>query len=317
MDYVKLGSSDLEVSRFCLGTWNMSGQEGWGPDDDERSIDLIRRVQDSGCNYFDTAHGYGRGHAEEVLGRALAVEGRRERAVVVTKIVQCSPDNVEPSLDAALERLQTDHLDVYVVHWPRPSMSLEAFFEKMCEMREKGKTREVGVSNFDREQMEVAAGYGVVSLQPPYNVLWRLIEPAVLPFCREKDIAVTPYSPLAQGLLTGRFSRTTEEPTGIRTKNVLFEEPVFGQARKAASVVDRVADELGCFSSQVALAWLLRTPGVTAPIVGVSRWEQWEANLGALEVALTDEQYGDISDAGMAAWKMLPEDPTMWGYKPE
>ena len=99
--------------------------------------------------------------------------------------------------------------------------------------------------------------------------------------------------------------------------NILFEEPLFSEARKAASVVDRVADELGCFSSQVALAWLLRTPGVTAPIVGVSRWQQWEANLGALDVDLTDEQYGDISAAGMAVWEMLPEDPVMWGYRPQ
>jgi aryl-alcohol dehydrogenase-like predicted oxidoreductase len=317
MDYTTLDGTDMEVSRLCLGTWNMGGQEGWGPEEDQKSIELIRRAQDSGCNFIDTAHGYGRGHAEKVLGEALSEGDRRENAIVSTKIIQCDPGRVERSLDAALERLQSDYVDIYIVHWPRPSMSLEDFLEKMFEMKEKGKAREIGVSNFNAEQMRVAISFGVVSLQPPYNALWRGIEDEVLPLCRENDIAVTPYSPLAQGLLTGRFTRGSEEKTGIRTSNRLFEEPVFGEARKAASVVDEIADEHGWTSSQVALAWLLRTPGVTSPIVGISRWEQWEDNLGALEIELSDEEYGRISEAGRGVWDMLPEDATMWGWKPE
>ncbi|MGD2175408.1 MAG: aldo/keto reductase [Candidatus Brocadiaceae bacterium] len=317
MDYVRLGGSDLEVSRLCLGTWNMGGSRGWGPEDDARSIELIRRAQDSGCNFFDSAHGYGRGHAEEILGRALEEDNRRERAVVGTKIMQCAPRRVEPSLDAALKRLRSDYVDLYIVHWPRPSQSLEAFLATMVEMREKGKARQIGVSNFNLEQMKLADRYGVVSLQPPYNVLWRIIEPEVLPFCRERDIGVTPYSSLAQGLLTGRFTRSEEPPTGIRTRNVLFEEPVFTKAREAAGVVDEIADDHGRTSSQVALAWLLHTEGVTAPIVGISKWEQWMDNLGALDVQLSDEEYDRISRAGMAVWDMLPEDATMWGWKPD
>ena len=317
MEYVRLGNSDIEVSRFCLGTWNMAGVQGWGPDDDARSIELIRRAQDDGCTFFDSAHGYGRGHAEEVLGQALAEGDRRQRAVVGTKIVQCNPDRVEPSLDAALGRLQTDRLDLYIVHWPRPSLSLEDFLGRMVEMKEKGKVREIGVSNFNREQLKVAAAFGAVSLQPPYNPLWRLIEPDVLPFCRQSNIAVTPYSPLAQGLLTGRFTRSSEPTTGIRKTNLLFEEPLFSRAREAARVVDEVADAHGCASSQAALAWLLQTDGVTAPIVGISRWEHWQDNVGALDVHLTDEDYERISVAGMQVWRTLPEDATMWGWKPE
>jgi aryl-alcohol dehydrogenase-like predicted oxidoreductase len=317
MQYVKLGSTDIEVSRLCLGTWNMGGARGWGPHDDARSIELIRRAQDDGCSFFDSAHGYGRGHSEEVLGRALAEGDRRERAVVSTKIVQCNPDRVEPSLDGALERLQSDYVDIYIVHWPRPSLSLEDFLGRMVEMRQKGKARQIGASNFDRAQMQLAHRFGLVSLQPPYNALWRGIEDDVLPFCREHQIALTPYSPLAQGLLTGRFTRSSEEKTGIRKDNRLFEEPVFGRARQAAAVVDAVADEIGCTSSQAALAWLLQTDGVTAPIVGVSRWEHWQDNSGALEVHLSDEQYERISVAGMEVWRMLPEDATMWGWKPK
>lgn len=317
MDYLTLGNSDIQVSRLCLGTWNMGGTEGWGPEDDEKSIDLVRRVQDTGCNFFDTAHGYGRGHAEQVLGRALAEGDRRARAVVATKITHCEPERVEPSLDAALKNLQSDYVDLYMVHWPRPSMSLEGFLEKMVEMKEKGKARHIGVSNFNLEQMQVAAQYGVVSLQPPYNILWRIIEPEVLPFCRDNDIAITPYSSLAQGLLTGRFSRTDEELTGIRTSNLLFKEPVFAKAREAAALVDEIADEHGCTSSQVALAWLLKTDGVTSPIVGISKWSHWEDNLASLEVPLSDEQYARLSEAGMEVWGMFTDDATMWGWKPK
>jgi len=314
MDYVRFGKTDMEVSRLCLGTWNMSGAEGWGPDDDRQSVDLIRKVQDSGCNFIDTAQVYGSGHSEEIVGRALAEDGRRERAIIMTKIMQCPPEEVEGSLDGALRRLQTDYVDVYIVHWPRAGLSLEDFLAKMVEMKEKGKTREVGVSNFDLDQMQVAAEYGVVSLQPPYNALWRAIEADVLPFCRDHHIAVTPYSPLAQGLLTGRFSRAMEAKTGVRAKNRLFAEPIFGEARKAAGVVDRIADEHGWTSSQVALAWLLRTDGVTAPIVGISKWSHWQDNLGALDVTLSDDEYERISQAGQKVWAMLPPDAIMWDW---
>jgi aryl-alcohol dehydrogenase-like predicted oxidoreductase len=313
MDYVKLGNSTLEVSRLCLGTWNMGEGEGWGPEDDEQSVELIRAVQDSGCNFIDTAEDYGHGLAEELVGRALSEGDRRERAVLATKIVQCPHEKLEDELDAALERLQSDFVDLYILHWPRPGLSLEAFMEKMCELKEKGKTREIGASNLDLDQLKVAARYGIVSLQPPYSALWRAIEPELLPFCREHNIAVTPYSPLAQGLLTGRFTRGTGELTGFRKSNLLFKEPTFTKAREAASVVDEVADARGCASSQVALAWLLRTPGVTAPIVGISRWSHWQENAGALDVELTDEEYERISSACMEAWQMIPPGATMWG----
>jgi len=317
MEYVRLGRSNLDVSRLCLGTWNMCGAEGWGPESDERSIELIRKAQDDGCNFFDTAHAYGKGHSEEVLGRALAEGDRRERAVIATKVVQCALEKLEPGLDSALQRLRTDYVDLYIVHWPRPSMSLEPFLAKMCELKGTGKVREIGVSNFGLVELRAALKYGAISLQPPYNILWRIIEPDVLPFCRKNNIAVTPYAPLAQGLLTGRFTRAFEERTGVRKSNVLFEEPVFSEARGAASVVDEIAEARGCTSSQVALAWVLRTSGISAVIVGISKWNHWLDNVGALALRLTDEEHERLSVAGMKVWRMLPQDATMWGWKPE
>jgi len=300
MERVKLGKSSLEVSRLCLGTWNMDGSQDWGPRTDQESIELIHKVLDTGCNFIDSAHGYGGGHSEEVVGKALE-GGRRKEVILATKIVQGDPSEIEPSLDAALKRLRTDYLDLYIVHWPRPSMSLDDFLSEMVAMRDKGKTREIGVSNFDLAQMQTAARYGVVSLQPPFNVLWRIIDKDVLPFCRDNNIAVTPYSPLAQGLLTGRFTRKGEQPDAkVRKSNFLFKEPVFSAT-----------------SSQVALAWVLQTDGITSPIVGVSRFSQWEDNMKALEIRLSDEQYSRISEAGMRVWAHFTDDDTMWGWKPK
>jgi len=316
MERVPLGNSSLQVSRLCLGTWNMAGSEGWGPENDEQSIRIIRQVMDAGCNFIDSAHGYGGGHSEEVLGRAL--EGRRDEAVVATKIVQCDPSEVEGQLDAALARLRTDHLDLYIVHWPRPSMSLEDFMGEMTRLRDKGKTREIGTSNFDLDQMKVAVRHGAVSLQPPFNALWRIIDRDVLPFCHEHSVAVTPYSPLAQGLLTGRYTREgAEKKGGPRDSNLLFKEPVFSKAKDAARVVDEVADQIGATSAQVALAWVLHTEGITAPIVGVSRMAQWEDNVRALDLELSAEQYERIGDAGMGVWNEFGDDDTMWGWKPD
>jgi len=311
MERVKLGSSDIEVPRLCLGTWNMDGSKGWGPESDEESIRIIRQVVDSGFNFIDTAIAYGGGHSEEVVGRAL--EGMREKAIVATKLVQCDPVKAEGELDRALGRMRTDYLDLFIVHWPSASGSLDDFMAEMARLRDKGKCKAVGVSNFNLEQMQVAARRGAVSLQPPFNVVWRIIDRDVLPFCREHNVAVTPYSPLAQGLLTGRFTREGEAvPAGIRAANVLFKEPVFTKAKAAARVVDRVADEIGATSSQVALAWLLHTEGVTSPIVGVSSMKQWQDNVKALEVGLTPKQYSRISEAGTKVWSEFSDDATMW-----
>lgn len=312
MERVLLGRSDLEVSRFCFGAWNFSSRmHGWGPEDERHAETLVNHALDTGCNFIDTARGYG--DSEEILGRIL--KDRRDGVVLATKFVQCPPAEIAGSIEASLENLQTDCLDLSICHWPRPSLPLEPFFEEMTKQKASGKIREIGVSNFNLEQMTIAEKYGVVSLQPPFSIVWRFPE-EILQFCREKNIAVTPYSPLAQGLLTGRYSRGHEAPTGIRSKNRLFSERLFPEALKVAKLVDGIADELGCESSQVALAWALQTPGITSPIVGCSRTEQWDANVAALDMTLPEDVYRQLDHAGLNVWSMVgPEDP-MWGWKP-
>ncbi len=314
MDRMPLGDSDIRVTRLCVGTWNMGGGSGWGPADEAASIALIRHALDRGCNFVDTARSYGNGKSEQVVGKAVA--DRRDRVVIATKMVQCPAEDVAPTVDASLKALNTDYIDLYICHWPAPSLPMESFFEQMVLQREAGRIRAIGVSNFNREQMEVARLYGIVSLQPPFSILWRGAE-GIVQYCRDHSIAVTPYSPLAQGLLTGRFSREqSAERGGPRGSNLLFSEDVFPRSLDAARQVDAMADALGATSSQVALAWVLHTPGITSPIVGASSPEQWDENLGAFEVQLSDGDYRRLDEAGLAVWRHFDPEDSMWGWKP-
>ncbi len=314
MERLTLGNSDIEVTRFCLGTWNMGGGRGWGPEDADAAVGIIQHALDQGCNFIDTARVYGRGKSEQTVGRALA--GRRDQAIIATKMMQCKPEEVSGNIDASLECLRTEYVDLYICHWPSPSLPLEPFFEEMIRHKDAGKIRAIGVSNFNRQQMQVALNYGVVSLQPPLSILWRIPED-LLTFCRESNVAVTPYSPLAQGLLTGRYTRQkTEKLGGPRDSNRLFSEEIFAHSLEVATHVDRIADRLGCTSAQVALAWLLQTPGVTSVIVGASSISQFDQNIGALDVELSEEDYKLLDEAGRAVWDRLGPEATMWEWKP-
>lgn len=313
MEKVALGSSGIMVSRLCQGAWNFAGGPGWGPDGEQTAIALLRTALDRGVNFIDTARGYGKGVSEQIVGKAVA--GRRSECVIATKMLCCPPEEVDTNVDESLKCLGTDYIDLYICHWPRPSVPLEPWFERMVRVRESGKVRAIGVSNFDLAQMRVAQRYGAVSLQPPYSILWRVPD-EVLAFCREKNIAVTPYSPLAQGLLAGRFTRQAAELSGIRAKNLLFADKTREAALAVARQVDAVADRLGCTSSQVALAWLLRCPGTIIPIVGASRLEQLEENLAAVDVRLPDADFAALDRAGRKVWEMIGPDESMWGWKP-
>jgi len=312
METLAFGNAGFDVSQLCLGTWNMYSKADWGPADEAACHHLIQHAVDGGCRFIDTARGYG--DSEEIVGRAL--KGRRDRVVLASKVVHCDPEQVGPAIDTSLANLQTDYIDLYICHWPSPSHSLQAFFEEMIRQREAGKIRAIGVSNFDLAQMRVAVNYGVVSLQPPFSLLWR-IEDELLAFCRAAGIALTPYSPLAQGLLTGRYTRQSEAPTGPRRGNVLFSDRIFPRACAVAREVDAIADRLGLTSSQVALAWCLQTPGVTCPIVGASSIQQWDANVGALDIRLADDDYARLDEQGRQVWDLVGHDATMWGWRPK
>jgi aryl-alcohol dehydrogenase-like predicted oxidoreductase len=263
---------------------------------------------------IDTAVGYGRGYSEEIVGKAVA--GRRDQVLLASKI-GADPEGIRTGIDACLKRMGIDYIDLYQVHYPSPRIPIADTIGAMEEIRQAGKIRFIGVSNFSLQQMKEAVATATIhTCQPPFNVLWRQIDNDVLPFCREHGIAVLPYSPLAQGLLTGKFRRREDIPDDIRAKNKLFAEGIFEQCLKVVELMETVAKAHGKTLAQTAIAWVLQTPGITAPIVGARNPEQVQANIGGVGWKLTDEEYRLISEAGLAVSNQLDFSTNMWGYAP-
>jgi len=318
LETAKLGQSGIEVTRVCLGCWAIGGA-GWNDVDDDRSVATIQRALDLGLNFLDTAEGYGGGHSEEVIGRAL--RGRREDAIVATKVSHShlQPEALREALDKSLRLLQTDYIDLYQIHWPTSKTPVEVPLEEMMKLKEQGKIRAIGVSNFDVPLLERGVKVCQLdSVQPPFNVLWREIDAGVLPFCREHHISIISYSSMAQGLLVGKFMDRSAIPDDIRSRNVLFEGECFDDGLAVVRRVVELAEKYGKTPAQVAINWVINVPGVTAAIVGAKRVEQVEDNLGALGWRLSDEDQAMLSREGMAVFaKHIEAGATMWGWKPE
>lgn len=315
MEQRRLGNSGVSVSVIGLGTWEMAG-DFWGATDDETSIGVVHRALELGVTLVDTAEGYGAGHAEEVLGRALV--GRRDQVVLSSKV---APDHLEPAaIEAALEgslaRLGTDHLDVYFIHWPSLDFPIGPAMEKMEQLRAQGRIRAVGVSNFSVPRLEEAGRHGVVDvLQPPYNALWREIEAEILPYCREHAIGVMPYSGLAQGLLTGTLRPDTIFPEGDRRRNtVLFQPGVYERALAAVERLRPIAERYRRSLPQLAIAWLVSRPGVTSPLLGARTVAEMEDNAAGTGWTLEPDDLAAIDAATLPVWDEIKEEGDMFGY---
>src|SRR5438105_9753740 len=219
MDTRQLGSSDLHITPVGFGAWAIGGsgwQFAWGGQDDRDSIATIHEALDAGVNWIDTAAVYGLGHSEEVVARALA--GMANRPYVFTKCSmvwderreighRLKADSIRRECEASLRRLRVDAIDLYQVHWPMPDEDIEEGWATMARLKEEGKVRNLGVSNFNVAQMKRAQAIApITSLQPRYSLLHREIEPEILPFCTRENIGVLAYSPMASGLLTGAMS---------------------------------------------------------------------------------------------------------------
>jgi len=308
MDYVRLGSTGLKVSRICLGCMTY-GSSKWRPWvlDEEASRPLLRRAVDVGINFFDTADMYSDGGSEEVLGRALNDFAKRHEVVLATKVFfpmgpgpndrGLSRKHIFDAIDASLKRLGTDYVDLYQTHRYDPETPLEETLEALHDVVGSGKARYIGASSMYAWQFAQALSLAdrrgwtrFVSMQNHYNLIYREEEREMLPLCRAEGIGVIPWSPLARGLLTGSRRRGKSDETP-RAKSDAYASQLYEDSD--FDVVDRVvevAKRRGIPPAQIALAWLLRQPGVTAPIVGASRVEHLEDAISAVSVTLSDEE---------------------------
>ena len=310
MDYVNLGRSGLKVSRICLGCMSYEvtpAERPWHLGEEQARV-FIRRALELGINYFDTANMYSSGASEQVLGRALRDFARREEVVVATKVyypMRGGPNGgglsrkaIMDEVDASLRRLGTDYIDLYQIHRWDAGTPIEETLEALHDVVKAGKARYLGASSMMAWQFAKAlysadlhGWMRFVSMQPHYNLLYREEEREMLGLCADQGIGVVPWSPLARG----RLARAWEDgPTTVRGGSDPWGDGVYAASMAADKVVvDRVgevAERLGVSRAQVALAWLLRQPAVTAPIVGATRSHHLEEAVAALAVRLPDAE---------------------------
>jgi aryl-alcohol dehydrogenase-like predicted oxidoreductase len=311
MKYTILGKSGLDVSRIAFGTWQLGGD--WGPTDTAAALQAIRRAADQGVTFFDTAQAYGFGRSEQLLGEALR-QLPREGLVIATKgglrpagngvARDASPAWIRQGVDASLQALGTEYIDLFQVHWPDPSTPFEQTAEALAKLIVDGKIRHVGVSNFDVGQMEAfSATLAVETLQPPYHLFRRDIEADVLVYTGANDIGVLVYGPLAHGLLGGRLVPDTQFVTeDWRSKSPMFQGESYERNLRAVAQLRQLAtDELGITLAQLAIAWTLANSAVHVAIVGTRDPHHVDEALTAAEIDLDDEAMQRINQIMIGA----------------
>lgn len=325
----RLGSRGPEITAVGLGTWAMGGpwEFGWGPADDEQSVAAIRHAVASGLNWVDTAAVYGIGHAEEVVGRALAQLAAGEQVLVFTKCgrtwthegqgtrigYDLRPESIREECEQSLRRLRIERIDLYQFHWPDygTGTPVEESWGAMDDLIREGKVRWAGVCNFTVELLErCEAIRHVDSLQPPLSMLNRHARDQLIPWCREHGTGVIAYSPMASGLLTGAFSLDRLAPDDWRRRAERFQEPKLTQALALVERLRPIAERRGVGVAALAVAWVLAVPGVTGAIVGARRPDQVESWLSAADLELTPEDLEGIEGAIAETGAGTAEPPT-------
>jgi aryl-alcohol dehydrogenase-like predicted oxidoreductase len=332
MDYRLLGRTGVEVSPLALGC--MMFGDRTTPEDSFRIID---RALDEGINFLDTSNSYGKGRSEEVTGEALARDGKRERVVLATKYYIRTGDGpnmmgssrrfIVEQCEKSLKRLKTDYIDVYQQHRPNPNTAIDETLRALDDLVTSGKVRYIGTSTFAAWQVMEALWTSermglnrFVTEQPPYNIFERRIERELLPMAQTYGLGVIPWSPLAAGLLSGKYRHSNPVPEGARY--ALWPGQPLEHARWVTPVYDAVdkllplAEARGCSLSQFSLAWVMRQPGVTSPIIGPRTLEQLEDNLKALQVELTEADLKAVDRIVPRGGVVVPYYEAMFGPHP-
>ena len=311
MKHKRLGNSDMDITPVGFGAWAVGGdwQFGWGDQDDKQSIAAIHRALELGVNWIDTAEVYGLGHSEEVVREALR-QWRGAQPYIFTKCGMVwnekgkvgevlRPDSIRRECEASLRRLGVDVIDLYQIHWPVDDIAetLEGW-KTLAQLQKEGKVRWIGVSNFSVEEMQKAQAIApITSLQPPYSLIRRDVESAQLPYCQQEGIGVIVYSAMVSGLLTGAMTRervAALPKNDWRTNNPAFKEPKLSANLAVAERLRVVGARHGRSPGEVAIAWTLRHPAVTAAIVGARNAKQVDGIIGAMDFRLMPEEIAEV-----------------------
>ncbi|GAX60764.1 aldo/keto reductase [Candidatus Scalindua japonica] len=309
MEYRQLGKSDLKVSTIGYGAWGIGGKPFWSTEGEENSIRSIEKAIDLGINFFDTAPVYGFGFSEKLLGSCLkskrrdviiatkcGLKWKKEKLKAIEKI--STRESILEEIDLSLKRLQTDYIDLYQIHWPDENTPVEETMSTLMQIQKEGKIRYIGVSNYSVGQIQESLKCGqIISLQPMYSMLERDIEEEGLPFCIENNIGVICYSPLASGVLTGKYDENTRFDDWRGQKIIgNFTGDVYISHIKKVRRVEKIAQKHGKTLAQLAINWLLHQKGVTTAIVGVKNPDQVEQNIGAVGWGIPDNDLEEISN---------------------
>ncbi len=306
----QLGQTALEITRVGFGAWALGGgdwERGWGPQDDDESIAAIHHALEQGINWIDTAAGYGFGHSEQIVGRAL--DGLGERPYVFTKcsllegpdrrvLHSLKRDSILREAGDSLKRLGVDAIDLYQIHWPIPAEDMEEGWAALAELKAQGLVRHIGVSNFEIDQLRSIQQIAPVeTLQPQYSLIVRDVERKILPFAEREGIGVIAYSPMGSGMLTGamtpeRISRLPKDDW--RKHDARFNEPQLSRNLDLVERLKKVADHHETSPGAVAVAWTLHNPAIDGAIVGFRRPDQVGPILIAANLDLTDEDLAEI-----------------------
>lgn len=305
MEFTTIQKTSIRASRIGLGTWAIGGWM-WGGPDDDAAIATIHRALDLGITLIDTAPAYGQGHSEEVVGRAL--KSRRDTAIIATKAGlewdaqtnvtrNASAKRIHKEIEDSLRRLQTDHVDIYQIHWPDPATPVEETAGAMQALFDAGKIRAIGVSNFSPAQMDEFRRYAKLhTIQPPYNLFERGVEADALPYAREHDLTTLTYGALCRGLLSGSMREDTKfEGDDLRRVDPKFQPPRYAQYLRAVSRLDELARRrFGKTVLDLALRWVLDQPGVSVALWGARRPNQLDPLPNVFDFSVDEQAKAEI-----------------------
>lgn len=314
---------NVKMSSICMGCWNISGDSVWGAQNELDTSAAIKAALDGGINFFDTAEVYGRGYSEEILGRELSP--LRDQVVIASKTSRSEPEKIKQACEKSLQRLKTDYMDLYYIHWPSRSVPFAESAGALLELRQEGKIRIPAVSNFGATDLpEITRHIPIKINQLAYSLLFRAIEHSALAACRQHGATVAAYSPLAEGLLAGKFKHANEVPDGrARTRHFSGDRPRARHGEKGfeeetfriVGEVKQVADELSLSMAGLSLAWILAQPGVGFVIAGARNARQAAANAKAAGLQLAPEVLHKLDRITSPLKESMGDNPDMWSKK--